>query len=246
MISYKKLIFNGYQAEDLGFIVVEGAPEILAQESYELIAVEGRNGSLLINKGSYPDIERTFTITAVDYMDDNNIEGMIDSIKKWFFNITDNRLFYAFENKYNIVKKVIFNENIRTTFEQFGDFQVTFLCEPFYYVKEERIEITGSSETDVTYKFTNNGDFESSPFIRVYGSGDVAFDLNGVSISIENVHEFADIDSKLLKCLDAEGHNKIGDLLSDFPTLQIGENEITIKADQAITRIEITPRTIYR
>ena len=214
MISNKKLIFNGYQAENLGFIVVEGAPEILAQESYERIEVEGRNGSLLINKGSYPDIEKTFTITAIDYMDDNNIEDMIDSIKKWLFNVTDNRLFYAFKNKYNIVKKVIFNENIRTTFEQFGDFQVTFLCEPFYYIEEERIEIAGANESDVTYKFTNNGDFESFPYIRVYGTGDVSFDLNGVSISMENVQEFVDIDSKLLACVDAK---KIIKLVTFYP-----------------------------
>lgn len=246
MFSNKKLIFNNYQAEELGFIVVEGAPEILAQESYELIPVEGINGSLIINKGSYPDIEKTFTITAVDYMDDDDIEGMINSIKQWFFNITDNRLFYAFENKYNIVKKVIFTEDIRTSFEQFGDFQVTFLCEPFYYIEEEDIVIERTDEPVVTHIFTNNGDFESFPFIRVYGAGDVKFELNGVEISIENVSEFVDIDSKLLLCLDSQGRNKITEFVSDFPTLKMGDNEITIREDKGVSRIEIKPRTIYR
>ena len=246
MFSNKKLIFNGFQAEDLGFIVVEGAPEILAQEDYEVVTVEGRNGSLIINKGTYPDIEKTFTITAIDYIDDDNIEDMIDNIKKWLFNVTDNRLFYAFSNKYNIVKKVIFNEDIRTSFEEFGDFQVTFLCEPFYYTEEDVILIEKrSSAADVTSIFINSGDFESSPYIKIYGNGSIGFFLNGVNIAIKNVSSSVEIDTKLLTCT-SYGVNKIQDLLSDFPTLVVGENTVTIPSDQNITQIEIMPRTIFR
>lgn len=246
MFSKKKLIFNGFQAEDLGFIVVEGAPEILAQEDYEVVTVEGRNGSLILNKGTYPDIEKTFTITAIDYIDDDNIEDMIDNIKKWLFNVKDNRLFYAFSNKYNLVKKVIFNEDIRTSFEEFGDFQVTFLCEPFYYTEEETIIIKKeSSAADVISTFTNNGDFESSPYIKIYGNGSIGFFLNGVNIAIKNVSGSVELDTKLLTCT-SYGSNKIQDLLSDFPTLAVGKNTITIPSDQSITQIEITPRTIFR
>lgn len=246
MFSKKKLRFNGYQAEELGFVVVEGPPEILAQEDYEVVTVEGRNGSLILNKGTYPDVEKTFTITAIDYMDDDNIEGMIDSIKKWLFNITDNRLYYAFSNKYNIVKKVIFNEDIRTTFEEFGDFQVTFLCEPFYYTEED-IEVIKkeSSTVDTTHTFDNKGDFESSPYIKIYGNGSIGFFLNGINIAIKNVSGSVEIDTKLLTCT-SYGINKIQDLLSDFPTLAVGRNTVTIPSDQGITQIEITPRTIYR
>lgn len=242
----KKLIFNNYQAEDLGFIVVEGAPEILAQEDYEVVAIEGRNGSLIVNKGTYPDIEKTFTITAIDYIDEDNIEDMMDSIKKWFFDIKDSRLFYTFNNKYNIVKKVIFNEDVRTSFEEFGDFQVTFLCEPFYYEDEENIVITKSSNEAPQKEFTNNGDFESFPCIKIYGTGSVYFYLNNVSIAIKNITTYVEVDTKLLTCLDAKGKNKINDLVSDFPTFNRGVNSIQIPSDQNITRIEIIPRTIYR
>lgn len=247
MFGNKKLIFNGYQAEELGFIVVEGSPEILSQEDYEVVEVEGRNGSLIINKGTYPDINRTFTITAIDYIDDENIEDMINNIKKWFFDITDNRLFFAFSNKYNIVKKVIFDEDIRTSFEEFGDFQVTFLCEPFYYAVEENLVIEKEpGGPDVTYEFDNNGDFESYPHMKIYGSGDIEFKLNNESIKIDNVSSFVVIDTKLFLCLDSSGNNKSDDLLVDFPTIQRGKNTITVASDQTITKIEVIPRTIYR
>ncbi len=247
MFGNKKLIFNGFQAEELGFIVVEGAPEILAQETYEVVDVEGRNGSLIINKGTYPDISRTFTITAIDYIDDENIEDMINNIKKWFFDVTDNRLFFAFSNKYNIVKKVIFDEDIRTSFEEFGDFQVTFLCEPFYYAVEDNLVIRKEpGGAGVVYTFNNNGDFESYPNIKIYGSGDIEFKLNNEPIKINNVTDFVEIDTKLFLCLDYSGNSMVDDFLSDFPTIQRGNNTITIASDQTITKIEVIPRTIYR
>ena len=239
----KKLIFNSYRAELLGFIVVEGAPEILAQENYEVVDVEGRNGALIINKGTFPDIEKTFTITAIDYIDDDNIEDMMDNIKKWFFDVTDSRLFYTFDDKYNIVKKVIFDEDVRTSFEEFGDFQVTFLCEPFYYGIEEPVTYIPSEET---YIYTNNGDFESFPKIRIYGTGNVGFYLNDVLIAVKNISEFVDIDTKLLLCTDADKNNKTGDFLADFPTLKRGENTIKIPMNQGVIKVEIIPRTIYR
>lgn len=239
-INKKKLIFNNYQAEDLGFIVVEGSPEILVDENYEVVEIDGRNGSLIINKGTYSDIEKTFIITAVDYIEDEDIESMMNNIKKWFFDITDNRLFYAFSDKYNIVKKVIFDENIRTSFEEFGDFQITFLCEPFYYVVEEVIVIDKkSASNDTEFIFNNDGDFESEPIIKVYGSGSLKFNLNGTDITTTNVSSSIEIDTKLLTYTG-------GTLTTDFPTLIKGENKVIIPAGQNISKIEIIPRTIYR
>ena len=52
----KKLIFNNICSEELGIIVVEGPPEVLAQEEYEEIIIEGRNGTLIENKGTFPNV----------------------------------------------------------------------------------------------------------------------------------------------------------------------------------------------
>lgn len=238
----KRLIFNGYQAEDLGFIVVEGAPETLANENYEVVEIEGRSGSLIINKGTYPDIERTFTITAIDYIEDENIEEMMNNIKKWFFNVTDNRLYYAFSNKYHIVKKVIFDEDVRTSFEQFGDFQVTFLCEPFYYEDEPTLTYMPGN----TYRYVNDGDFESYPKIIFHGMGTMEIIVNGESTKVNNVQSLLQLDSQLLVCVDGDLHNRNKDLIGDYPVFKIGENIIQVPSGQGITQIVITPRTTFR
>ena len=234
----KKLIFNNICSEELGIIVVEGPPEVLAQEEYEEISIEGRNGTLIENKGTFPNIEKSFILTTIDL--DQDIDLMIEKIKMWLFNIKDNKLLYAIPNRYNIVKKVVIEEDIKTTFEEYGDFKIKFLCEPFYYnLLEKDITITEKGT-----KFYNKGDFNSNPKIVIYGTGDLQLTINDTTVQINNVDERVLLDSKLFLCLDKDNNNKSIDMIGNFPTLDIGENTITWVGN--ITKLDISPRIIYR
>lgn len=234
----KKLIFNNICSEELGIIVVEGPPEVLAQEEYEEIIIEGRNGTLIENKGTFPNVEKSFILTTIDL--DQDIDLMIEKIKMWLFNIKDNKILYAIPNRYNIVKKVIIEEDIKTTFEEYGDFKIKFLCEPFYYdLLEKNITITEKGT-----KFYNKGDFNSNPKIVIYGTGDLQLTINDTTVQINNVDERVLLDSKLFLCLDKDNNNKSIDMIGNFPTLDIGENTITWIGD--ITKLDINPRIIYR
>lgn len=234
----KKLIFNNICSEELGIIVVEGPPEVLAQEEYEEIIIEGRNGTLIENKGTFPNIEKSFILTTIDL--DQDIDLMIEKIKMWLFNIKDNKLLYAIPNRYNIVKKVVIEEDIKTTFEEYGDFKIKFLCEPFYYdLLEKNITITEKGT-----KFYNKGDFNSNPKIVIYGTGDLQLTINDTTVQINNVDERVLLDSKLFLCLDKDNNNKSIDMIGNFPTLDIGENTITWVGN--ITKLDISPRIIYR
>lgn len=234
----KKLIFNNICSEELGIIVVEGPPEVLAQEEYEEIIIEGRNGTLIENKGTFPNVEKSFILTTIDL--DQDIDLMIEKIKMWLFNIKDNKLLYAIPNRYNIVKKVVIEEDIKTTFEEYGDFKIKFLCEPFYYnLLEKDITITEKGT-----KFYNKGDFNSNPKIVIYGTGDLQLTINDTTVQINNVDERVLLDSKLFLCLDKDNNNKSIDMIGNFPTLDIGENTITWVGN--ITKLDISPRIIYR
>ena len=234
----KKLIFNNICSEELGIIVVEGPPEVLAQEEYEEIIIEGRNGTLIENKGTFPNVEKSFILTTIDL--DQDIDLIIEKIKMWLFNIKDNKLLYAIPNRYNIVKKVVIEEDIKTTFEEYGDFKIKFLCEPFYYdLLEKNITITEKGT-----KFYNKGDFNSNPKIVIYGTGDLQLTINDTTVQINNVDERVLLDSKLFLCLDKDNNNKSIDMIGNFPTLDIGENTITWVGN--ITKLDISPRIIYR
>ena len=234
----KKLIFNNICSEELGIIVVEGPPEVFAQEEYEEVIIEGRNGTLIENKGTFPNVEKSFILTTIDL--DQDIDLMIEKIKMWLFNIKDNKILYAIPNRYNIVKKVVIEEDIKTTFEEYGDFKIKFLCEPFYYnLLEKDITITEKGT-----KFYNKGDFNSNPKIVIYGTGDLQLTINDTTVQINNVDERVLLDSKLFLCLDKDNNNKSIDMIGNFPTLDIGENTITWVGN--ITKLDISPRIIYR
>lgn len=234
----KKLIFNNICSEELEIIVVEGPPEILAQEEYEEINVEGRNGILIENKGTFPDVEKSFILTTIDL--DQDIDLMVEKIKTWLFNIRDHKLLYAIPNRYNIVKKVVIEEDIKTTFEEFGDFKVKFICEPFYYNLLEKNIIVTEKQT-IIY---NKGDFESSPRVIIYGTGDLQITINDTTVQINDVDERVLLDSKLFLCLDKDNNNKSIDMIGNFPLLDKGKNTITWIGN--ITKLDIEQRTIYR
>ena len=117
----KQLVFNNIISSDLGIVVVEGSPEILTQEVYKKIDVEGRNGSLIVNQGYYKDIEKKFLLTTVEHFEEDEIPDMIQKVKDWLFNIEDSRLLYSHPDRYNIVKKVVTGD-IKTSLEEYGDF----------------------------------------------------------------------------------------------------------------------------
>lgn len=233
----RKLIFNNICSEEIGIIVVEGPPEILAQEEYEEIEIEGRNGNLIVNKGIYKNIEKEFLLTTIDL--DLDIDIIIEKIKKWLFEIKDNKLLYAIDNRYNIVKKVIIEEDIKTSFEEYGDFKVKFLCEPFYYKLNEK-SVTFTTQGNVY----NDGDFVSEPHIKIYGTGDIQLTINNTTLQINNVVDSITLDSKLLLCLDKDNNNKSIDMIGNFPLLSQGNN--TISWIGTVTKLEILPRTAYR
>ena len=234
----KKLIFNNICSEELEIIVVEGPPEVLSEEEYEEISIEGRNGTVTINKGTFPNIEKSFILTTINL--DQDINLMIEKIKTWLFKIKDNKLLYAIPNRYNIVKKIVIEEDIKTTFEEYGDFKVKFICEPFYYdLLEKNITVT-QKQTNIY----NNGDFASSPRVIIYGTGDFQITINDTTVQINNVAERVLLDSKLFLCLDKDKNNKSIDMIGNFPLLDKGKNTITWIGN--ITKLDIEPRTIYR
>ena len=111
---------------------------------------------------------------------------------------------------------------------------IIFTCQP-YMVEATESTIT-MTETGI---ISNPGSSESYPMIKVNGSGDASFSVNGNEITIDdmtaNVPVY--IDSETGYVYTASGATA---MTGDFPVLDMGENTITITS--GITSLEITPR----
>lgn len=111
---------------------------------------------------------------------------------------------------------------------------IIFTCKP-YMVEAVESVITMTSTSTIS----NPGSAESFPMIKVNGSGDASFSVNGNEISIDdmtaNVPVY--IDSETGYVYTASGATA---MTGDFPVLNMGVNTITLGT--GITSLEITPR----
>lgn len=217
-------------------IFLENYPEIpIATEEYEEVKVEGRNGSLYINKKTYIDKPITFTFTLVS----SAFEIDFEEVYKWLTDIQDNRLVWGREDRCYLVKKVTFG-NLKKEFRSFGEFDVTFICEPFGCDLEETdIDITSNN-----FKLLYQGTQEATPILRVYGTGDITLTINKEAFEVKNISNYVDIDSKLLEVRDNSGGSKDNDTLGNFPILANGLN--TISYSGTVTKINIKFRTVHK
>lgn len=235
MLKEGQLYFNNSTNLDLN-LFLENYPSLpIANEEFEEVRVEGRNGSLYINKGTYEDKKITFTFTMLSQRIDIDFERVYE----WFTEIQDNRLVFGREDRCYKVKKILFG-NLEKEFRSIGGFDATFLCEPFM----QDLDSTNYEITTNNFTFNYEGNAPSEPLIRIYGSGNMQLTINGETMVINNVTDYIEIDSKLLQVRNLDGTSKDNDTQGDFPLFAKGNN--TISYVGTVTKIEVEFATKYK
>jgi predicted phage tail component-like protein len=235
MLKEGELYFNSNRSLNLN-LFLENYPSIpITNEEYEEIQVEGRSGNLIINKGTYPDKKIPFTFTILS----PQIEIDFDKIYEWLTEIEDNRLIFGREDRCYKVKKVNFKD-IQKQFRTIGEFDVTFLCEPFTQDLEKTVhEITSSG-----YKIYYNGNAPGDTLIKVYGTGNIQLTVNSETMQINNVADYVEIDSDLLQVRNKDKTSKDDDTSGDFILLEKGINAISYTGN--VTKIIVEYTTKYK
>lgn len=233
MIKEGELIFNYNSNLDLNLYLEEYPSIPIANEEYEEVPVEGRNGKLIINKGTYPDKKIPFTFTILS----PRIEIDFERVYEWLTEIEDNRLIFGREDRCYKVKKVIFGD-IQKEFRSIGEFNVTFLCEPFI----QDLDKTTHEITVSGFKINYSGNAPGDTLIKVYGSGNIQLTINGETMQINNVTDYVEIDSDLLQVRNQDETSKDDDTLGDFILFTKGENVISYTGTVAKVVVEYTTK----
>lgn len=235
MLKEGEIYFNNERSLYLN-LFLEKYPSIsITNEEYEEIKVEGRSGSLIINKGTYPDKKIPFTFTILS----PQLEIDFERVYEWLTEIEDNRLIFGREDRCYKVKKVNFKD-IQKQFRTIGEFDVTFLCEPFTQDLEKTVhEITSSG-----YKIYYNGNAPGDTLIKVYGTGNIQLTVNSETMQINNVADYVEIDSDLLQVRNKDKTSKDDDTSGDFILLEKGINAISYTGN--VTKIIVEYTTKYK
>lgn len=235
MLKEGEIYFNNNVSLNLN-LYLENYPSIpVANEEYEEVVVEGRSGNLIINKGTYPDKKIPFTFTILS----SQIDIDFEKIYEWLTEVEDNRLIFGRADRCYKVKKVIFG-NIQKEFRCIGEFDVTFLCEPFTQDLDSEVHEITTSEFILYYAGNAPGD----TLIKIYGTGNIQLTINGETMQIDNVTDYVEVDSYLLQVRNQDGTSKDDDTLGDFVLFTKGENIISYTGE--VTKIVVEYTTKYK
>lgn len=114
----------------------------------------------------------------------------------------------------------------------YGEFDVTFLCEPFMEDIDSKTIYFNSMayDNENTKVFQNVGSFKTEPIITIdKPTTNIQLTVNDETITFNNVSTVNKIiiNSKLMTCVDENGRSLTNKMFGDFPILEVGENTIS-------------------
>lgn len=212
-------------------LVVKKRPNIPTPERViNTIHIQGRNGELTEDQGTYRDITISIEFFFKDY---NNFNKKCRCIKAWLLNVTDKTLFFSDDNDiFYIVKSVNFAD-IERSMKTMGRFNVDFICAPFEYLRDDNINI------DTPTNIYNPGTFYSEPQLKIYGTGDITLRINDKNIILKGISNYIILETEIQEAY-IEGASQNNKMTGEFPIFEVGDNNISWTGN--ISKIEIIPR----
>lgn len=209
-------------------IIVEKIPTISkAKKKIEVMQIDGRNGFLSIDTGTYEPFNAVFECHCDDTANLEEIKTFLDGYGTLSFD--------GVKQYTAIIDNAIPFESILPRFKKF---QVNFLVNPI----AEKIEPTTVSLLNVeSLDITTYADVY--PIIEITATGNISLAINNDIFYLDNTDGTYILDCKNKVITDSNGTNKSGIMRGNFPTLKNGTNNINYNG--TISDITLTYRETY-
>lgn len=230
------IIFNNISSLDY-HIQVEHPPEYaFPKKDYEIQHVPGRNGDIVLDKESYQNVNRTYSIAVGSFEEDYTM--MVNRISEWLHSASGYAILEdSYEPEY--YRMAMYEESgiFENLYRHAGRAKINFNCKPQRFLKSG----------DMPVKFTENGilrnptGFMSLPVITVKGSGSGTLRIGAFAISFTQINGVTIINSEVQDCYyGLNNRNSYVSLSNGFPKLLKGENEVSFSG--GITSMEVIPK----
>lgn len=229
--------YKGIRSTDMGLIIKGERTLGSAERDIEFQSIPGRSGDLIIDNGRYTNFEESFNCGLLPVYG-RNTEEQSKYIKSWLQSSFSYEQFRIWTDPNYVRMGVCISKvDISKTLSDWGNALVIFSFKPYKYL------LTGLETITITSSISifNPENFESQPYLKIYGDGDVSLYINNQTISIEGIDEYIEIDSEMKNAYkDTQPLNN--QLKSDFPVFETGENAISWTG--SVSKIEIIPRWV--
>lgn len=237
------IIFNGVSSADLGLVIQAPPVYNIPKRNYEVTHIPGRNGDVVIDTGSYDNVDRTYNIATVFKKDEKFIDKTV-SINEWLHSAKG---YARLEDSYDpdVYRLAMYDENNSYTniYNQVTATLITFNCKPQrYYLSGDVYQNIpyDSSTTTLNLTLRNETMYNAHPEIKVKTSttNNIEIRINGVLyFTIERFDSVVDliIDCENMECYHivsegeyANDNNKVTLNNKSFPILSPGNNIVNI------------------
>ena len=239
------IVWGGEQSTNYG-IVVSSAPVFdRPVKRANVYNVQGRNGSILFQDGSFDDVTRTYRvfITEDEQYDSGgslvsgDLASRVYAFSEWLYSkngyqeLTDN-----FEPDIYRLAYYSGGQNVTDNLLMYGETDIQFTCRPErFYTSGKTAETHTNGDT-----ITNPTKYTSKPLIHIEGSGTVTVTLGGKTMTaVLGTADYIDIDCDRMNAYKG-ATNKNDKISGDFPVIKSGNNSLGTTG--TITLLKITPR----
>ena len=228
--------FGGRRSyDDMGLIITEPPVFTFPERDVSYIGIPGRNGDLIRDNGRYKNITGSYKVAAV--REEFPLETVMTEIRSWLSGsigysvLTDtyDPLYYRMAQPDG---KLSFTEILR----QIGTGTVKFNCKPYKY----RIDGRRTVVLDGAGAIFNPEHADSTPYIKITGSGDITLSVNHASFPLSDVDGYIEIDSDIMAVYKGTLLQNEKAHFNAFPMFGEGENSVSFTGN--VTKIEIVPR----
>ncbi len=222
--------FNGKSSSDFGLLISKKDIYSAPARDVSFISVPGRNGDVIVDNNRYNNIDISYTVSFL------KAKERAKQIKVWLCQPGYLRLTDTYQPQYYRLASFASKLPIDELLENVGNAQLIFNCKPFMYA------VSG----DTTQVFTktayisNPEAYDSLPYIKITGSGNVTLNIGSVGYSITNISSYIELDCELMSAYKGTTlcNNKIN--FTEFPTIPPGTSRISWTG--TVTKVEIIPR----
>lgn len=212
--------YNGQMNTEYDVMVVKRPDIPSPKKKYSTFSIDGRDGDLYEEDGTYEDIDILLQMNFKGEPDDWNEK--LRRIRRWLNNTTNNKLVFSDDMDYFYkVKKVSISDTKRSK-KRAGRFDITFTCDPYTYLADGESLIT-----DISNVIVNLWEI-SKPIYYIFGNGKMSLNINGKNVTM-NVQQALTVDTQMRLCYGAGNFLQNTAIYGDYDSLFFypGENNIS-------------------
>lgn len=218
----------------MNLIITETPAISFPERDIEFTSIPGRSGDIITDNGRFKNVVVSYKVALLaEY---GTVEEYLARIKAWLYSSVGYfKLLDTYDTRYYRMAAVDGVIDITNKLNALGEGTIKFNCKPFKYdVYQQPITFTAPRN------LTNSRAWESIPYIKIVGSGNITLFINESAFSFSAVDEYIEVDGELMAAYkDTQlQNNKIH--FTNFPTLAPGKNAISFTGN--VAEIKIDPR----